>query len=79
MLMLFSAHTVLTISWVYPELIFGCGGKYSNSLCTHWPSFFVFLDVLQSVSDPDSSVRHELRIRTFFEDNVSAFPRFVID
>jgi hypothetical protein len=43
------------------------------------PALYVLSDVLESVSDPASSIRHELRIRPFFEDDVSAFPGFVID
>ena len=44
------------------------------------PSLLMLLsDLFENESGCFYSIRHELRIRTSLEDDVSAFPRFVID
>jgi hypothetical protein len=78
--MFLPAHAALTISWVNPELILRLRREVLEQLVHSLAQLlYVLSDVSESVSDPTSSIRHELRIRPFFEDDVSAFPRFVVD
>jgi hypothetical protein len=66
-------------SWVNPELILRLRREVLEQLVHSSADLYVLSDVLESVSDPAGSIRHELRIRPFFEDDVRTFPRFVID